>query len=137
MCSGIASPSAQPFPGGRAFRYLRGGSDSASSCIEMKVSARKEAFLLRHEYEAFTGRLAKAFLGFPAGLSSQAGNRTWRSLMTMDQQVSPNTDALTDKKVETRSAAARKPIAWAVAAGRVFAAIRVFATIRVFILVLI
>ena len=27
----------------------------------------------RHEYEAFTGRLAKAFLGFPAGLFSQAG----------------------------------------------------------------
>jgi len=55
----------------------------------------------------------------------------------MDQQVSQNTEALTDKKVENRSAAARKPIAWAVAAGRVFAAIRVFATIRVFILVLI
>jgi membrane fusion protein (multidrug efflux system) len=57
--------------------------------------------------------------------------------MTMDQQASPNTDALTDNKVENRSAAARKPIVWNVAASRVFAAIRVVATIRVFILVLI
>jgi membrane fusion protein (multidrug efflux system) len=57
--------------------------------------------------------------------------------MTMDQQASPNTDALIDNKVENRSAAARKPIVWNVAASRVFAAIRVVATIRVFILVLI
>ena len=55
----------------------------------------------------------------------------------MDQQASPNTDALTDNRVENRSAAARKPIVWNVAASRVFAAIRVVATIRVFILVLI
>jgi membrane fusion protein (multidrug efflux system) len=58
--------------------------------------------------------------------------------MTMDQQqVSPNMDALSDKKVENRPATARKPIAWADAGSRVFAAIRVFATIWVFILVLI
>jgi membrane fusion protein (multidrug efflux system) len=57
--------------------------------------------------------------------------------MTMDQQVSPDMDALTDKKVENRPAAARKPIAWAAAARRAFAAIPVSTAIRVFILVLI
>jgi membrane fusion protein (multidrug efflux system) len=57
--------------------------------------------------------------------------------MTMDQQVSPNTDALSDKKIENRPATAKMPIAWAAAGSRVFAAIRVVATIRVFILVLI
>ena len=55
----------------------------------------------------------------------------------MDRQVSPNMDASSDNKVENRPAAARKPIAWAVGASRLFAATRVFATIRVFILVLI
>jgi membrane fusion protein (multidrug efflux system) len=55
----------------------------------------------------------------------------------VDQQASPNMDASSDNKGENRPAAARKPIAWAVAASRVFAAIRVVATIRVFILVLI
>jgi membrane fusion protein (multidrug efflux system) len=57
--------------------------------------------------------------------------------MTMDQQASPNMDAMSDRKVENRPATARKPIAWAAAGSRVFAAIRVFATIRIFILVLI
>jgi multidrug resistance efflux pump len=57
--------------------------------------------------------------------------------MTMDQQVSPDMDAPSDKKVENRPAAARKPIAWAVAASRVFAAIPVSTAIRVFILILI
>ena len=55
----------------------------------------------------------------------------------MDQQVSPNMDASSDKKGESRPAAARKPIAWAIAASRVFAAIRVSTAIRIFILVLI
>ena len=55
----------------------------------------------------------------------------------MDQQVSPSMDASSDNEVENGPAAPRKPIAWAVAASRVFAAIQVFATIRVFILVLI
>ena len=55
----------------------------------------------------------------------------------MDQQVSPNVDASSDNRVENRSAAARKPIFWAVAASRLFGAIRVSTAIRVFILVLI
>jgi membrane fusion protein, multidrug efflux system len=57
--------------------------------------------------------------------------------MTMDQQVRPNMDASSDTKGEKSPAVTGKPIGWAVAARRVFAAIPVSTAIRIFILVLI